>query len=110
HIRADTARGPVHLFVPCGLRPRDAGIVVYVHGLYDTVDSAWRSHHLGRQFAASRRNAIFIAPEAPSTAEEQPSWTDLEALVAEALGAARIERPAGPLVVAGHSGAYRTIV
>jgi hypothetical protein len=110
HIRVATERGPVHIFVPAGFRVATAGIVVYVHGLYVGVDGAWKHHHLARQFAASGRNALFIAPEAPAAANEEPSWLDLDALIAAALGGARLPRPGGPLIVAGHSAAYRTIV
>ena len=110
HIRAETVHGPVHVFVPAGFRRRDAGVVVYVHGLYVTVDGAWREHRLAEQFAASGRNAVFIAPEAPRAASDQLAWDDLGALVAVGLRAARLRPPGGPLVVAGHSGAYHTIV
>jgi len=110
HLRVATPHGPVHVFVPAGFRRATAGIVVYVHGLYVDVDGAWKQHHLARQFAASGRNALFIAPEAPAAANEEPSWRDLDALIAAALDGARLLRPGGPLIVAGHSGAYRTIV
>jgi len=110
HIRVETEHGPVHVFVPARYRGASAAIVVYVHGLYVNVDSAWRAHHLARQFAASGRNALFIAPEAPVAANEEPSWNDAGALIAAALSGARLPRPGGPLIVAGHSGAYRTIV
>src|SRR6185295_2983526 len=46
----------------------------------------------------------------PSAASDEPSWDDLGALVAVGLRAARLRPPGGPLVVAGHSGAYHTIV
>src|SRR3954469_10098155 len=71
HLRVETAHGPVHLFVPGGYRRRDAGVVVYVHGLYVTVDAAWGEHRLAEQVAASGRNAIFSAPAAPATANEE---------------------------------------
>jgi hypothetical protein len=110
HLRIDTLNGPVHLFRPGGYDRRTAGIVVYVHGYYTHVDEAWREHKLAEQFAASRRNALFIAPEAPATPEEEPSWSSLHRLVASALRLAHLPAPPGPLVVVGHSAAYRTVV
>jgi hypothetical protein len=61
------------------------------------------------QFAAGKRNAIFIAPEAPTSYKEDPWWLslgDLLRVVRARLGFL----PPGPLVVIGHSGAYRTII
>jgi hypothetical protein len=110
HIRVETAHGPIHLFRPGGYDRRTAGLVVYVHGLYTHVDQAWQEHHLAEQFAASGRNALFIAPEAPAAPNEDPRWSDLGELIATALQLAHLPRPAGPLIVAGHSGAYRTLV
>jgi hypothetical protein len=104
HMRVETANGPVHLFRPGGYERRSAGLVVYVHGLYIHVDEAWREHRLAEQFAASEQNALFIAPEAPATAEEEPPWSELGALIAAALRCARLSRPAGPIVAVGHSG------
>ena len=110
HVRVETSQGPVHLFRPAGYDRRTAGLVVYVHGYYVHVDEAWKEHHLAAQFAASRRNAIFIVPDAPAAPEEQPAWLSLRKLIATALRALHINAPPGPLVVAGHSGAYRSIV
>jgi hypothetical protein len=110
HYRVTTEHGPVHLFRPAGYDRRTAGIVVYVHGLYTRVDQAWREHQLAAQFAASGANALFIVPEAPEAADEPPGWTDLESLISTALSRAHLRRPPGPLVAAGHSGAYRTLV
>jgi hypothetical protein len=110
HLRVVTAHGPVHLFQPAGYDRRTAGLVVYVHGLYVDVDQAWREHRLGEQFAASRLNALFLAPEAPASAAQPPAFSDLRALIATALRRARLRRPRGPLVAVGHSGAYRTLV
>ena len=109
HLRVETAHGPVHLFRPAGYDRRTAGLVIYVHGLYTGVDQAWREHGLAAQFAASGANALFIAPEAPAAADEPPPWSDLESLIETALRRARLRRPPGPLVAAGHSGAYRTL-
>ena len=110
HTRVETPHGPVHLFRPAGYDRRSAGLVVYVHGLYTRVDQAWREHRLAEQFAASGMNALFLAPEAPEAADEEPAWSDLESLIATALRGARLRRPGGPLLAVGHSGAYRTLV
>jgi hypothetical protein len=110
HVRIVIPGGPVHLYRPRGYNRRTAGIVVYVHGYYLHVDQAWKEHNLESQFAASHRNALFIAPEAPAAAEEKPAWTDLGDLIKAALRSARLRAPGGPLIVVGHSGAYRTIV
>jgi hypothetical protein len=110
HQRLGTRNGPIHLFRPARYDRRTAGIVIYLHGYYVHADAAWREHRLGEQFAASRRNALFIVPEAPASGEEAPSWTNLGRLLTTALKRARLQRPGGPLVVAGHSGAYRSIV
>ena len=110
HMRLETNHGPVHLFRPPGFDRKTAGVVVYVHGYYTHIDEAWYEHKLAQQFAASRRNALFIAPEAPAAPEEKPSWTSLRRLLTVVFRMARIREPTGPLVVAGHSGAYRTLV
>jgi hypothetical protein len=109
HLRVVTANGPVHLFKPPGFDRRTAGVVVYVHGYYTRVDEAWREHKLAEQFVASRRNALFVAPEAPTEQAEEPSWLSLHKLLATTFKAARMTAPPGPLVVVGHSGAYRTL-
>lgn len=110
HMRLETNHGPVHLFRPPGFDRKTAGVVVYVHGYYTHIDEAWYEHKLAEQFAASHRNALFIAPEAPAAPEEKPSWTTLRRLLTLVFRMARIKEPTGPLVVVGHSGAYRTLV
>ena len=83
HMRLETNHGPVHLFRPPGFDRKTAGVVVYVHGYYTHIDEAWYEHKLAEQFVASRRNALFIAPEAPAAPEESPSWTTLRRLLKE---------------------------
>ncbi|WP_428264280.1 hypothetical protein [Haliangium sp.] len=109
HWRLETAHGPVHAWTPPGHRPERAGVAVYVHGYYTGVDRAWREHHLAAQFAASGRDALFIAPEAPARRRHLVYWRDLDDLVREVRQHAHIPRPWGPTVVMGHSGAYRTL-
>lgn len=110
HWRLRTPHGPVHVWTPPGYRPETAGIVVYVHGYYTSVDRAWRNHRLAEQLAASGRNALFIVPEAPARAAQDVRWHGLGALVLEVAAALPHPRPPGPVVAVGHSGAYRTLL
>lgn len=109
HWRLATPRGPVHVWRPPGLDLRTAGILVYVHGYYTDVDVAWARHRLPEQFRLSRRNAIFVAPEAPVGDHERVRWNDLEELLST-VRRAGVSLPAGPVVAMGHSGGFRTIV
>ncbi len=108
-LRLKTTRGPVYVFRAAAVRP--AVTVVYVHGFYNNVDSAWKQHDLAAKFAASGLPAVFVVPEAPSAPQEPVVWDDLSQLLA----AVRASKPKllptrGPVVVVGHSAAYRTIV
>jgi len=110
HWRFDTRQGPVHVFRPAGYEREKGGVVIYVHGFYTNVDSAWEAHDLAAQFQESNRNAIFIAPEAPVAGGEPTRWNDLQdllVLVHEKLPT--LELKVGPLVAMGHSGADRSI-
>ena len=95
---------------PRGYAEKTAGVVVYVHGLYITVDGAWKDHRLAEQFAASGLNALFIAPEAPAGGGDPVLWPGLGTLILEVEKHLEVRVPRGPLVVMGHSGAYRTLV
>lgn len=110
HFRIETRQGPLHVFRPSGYSRASAGVVIYVHGYYTNVDQAWSEHGLADQFAASRRNALFIAPEAPSSGEESSAFPSLAPLIARACRASHLPVPRGPWIVVGHSAAYRTIV
>jgi hypothetical protein len=101
--------GVVRVFRPRHYQPREAGIVLYVHGLFTDVDQAWREHRLPEQFAASLRNALFVAPAARSAAPHPVPFPDLGALLALVAGALGEPLPRRPLVAAGHSGAYKQI-
>ncbi len=112
--RAETrrfrARGKtIMVFSPTGYEPDRAGMVIYVHGYYTDVAGAWREHRLDRQFADSARNALFVAPEAPRGPAEPVAFPDLEALLKSVERGLRRPLPPGPIVLVGHSGAYRTI-
>lgn len=107
HLRLSTAQGPVHVWIPAG--GGGDGVVVYVHGYYDTADSAWSKYSLAGQFAASGQNAVFIVPEAPTGSSDTVKWTDLSQLLATVEQELGRGLPA-TVTVMGHSGAYRTIL
>ena len=109
HWRIKTKAGAVHVWVPPGYRRATAGIVVYIHGYYVHVDQAWKDYDLARQFKASRQNAMFIVPDAPSGQDEGVFWPALTDL-RQAVSDANIHLPGGPTVVMGHSGAFRTVM
>jgi hypothetical protein len=109
HWRLETPHGPVHVWRPADYRPQGAGLVVYVHGYFEGVDDVWRDHGLARQFADSRENALFVVPSAPTRDAEPVRWPNLDDLLS-AVRAAGVEPPPAPLVVIGHSGAFRTIL
>ena len=108
HIRLETAKGAVHVWLPSGYRAESAGIALYVHGYYTDVDRAWKQHRLAEQFAASGRNALFIAPEAPDGLAQQVFWPELDELLFEVRKQTGLRRPWGPVVAMVHSGGYRT--
>lgn len=110
HQRFGTARGPVHVWRPRTYRARSAATVVYVHGFYTDVDRAMVEHALTQQFRDSGRNALFIVPQARSWRTDPVYWPDLEELLTTVEQRLKLERPKGPLVAVGHSGAYKTIV
>ena len=109
HFRIRTARGAVHVWVPPDYDRETAGTVIYVHGYYTDADGAWREHELARQFKASRQNAMFIVPDAPAGNEDEVQWPALKDL-RRAVTRANIHLPDGPVVVIGHSGAFRTVM
>ncbi len=109
HVRFGTPRGPVHVWRPKGYDAATAGVVVYLHGYYDSVDSAWVEHRLAEQFAGSHRNALFVVPEVPAVRSDDVLWKDLSELLREVRRRTRLKSPTGPVVMAGHSGAYRTL-
>jgi hypothetical protein len=109
HERLETPHGAVHVWVPAGYHADGAALVAYVHGYYDDVDSAWSGHRLAEQFALSGVNAVFVACEAPKGLRAPVEWRSLGELI-ETVERAGIERPLGPVVAIGHSGAYRTMI
>lgn len=109
HRRLQTRRGPVHVWQAGPALNAQSGIVVYVHGYYIDADEAWRDHNLGEQFQRSGRDAIFIVPEAPASSDDEVVWPSLGDLL-RAVAAEVGPLPDGPVVIAGHSGAYRTLI
>ena len=109
HWRLQTEKGPIHVWQPRGYDPASAGTVIYVHGYYTNVDGAWVQHALAEQFAASKTNALFIVPEAPSGSNEEVSWPALADLLKEVERQLTGIKARGPIVAAGHSGAWRTL-
>src|SRR6185369_8309344 len=53
--------------------------------------------------------ALFIVPDAPSANEDDVKWPALKDL-RRAVTRANIHLPDGPVVVIGHSGAFRTVM
>ena len=110
HQRFGTSdKGPVHVWRPRRYAVSDASIIVYVHGFYTDVDTAMREHNLAGQFRDSGRNALFVVPETRSGPGDPVYWSDLPELLATVARRTRVELPKGPVVVVGHSGAYKTI-
>ncbi len=109
HYRIKTGAGAVHVWLPPGYDRATAGTVIYVHGYWTDADGAWKDHQLARQFRMSRQNALFIVPDAPSANEDTVKWPALTDL-RKAVSRANIKMPDGPIVVMGHSGAFRTVM
>jgi hypothetical protein len=109
HWRIKTAQGAVHVWVPPGYDRTTAGTVVYVHGYWTDADGAWTKHELAKQFKQSRQNAMFVVPDAPAGRDESVHWPALSDL-RRAVARANIKLPDGPVVVMGHSGAFRTVM
>ncbi len=110
HLRLETEFGPVHLWRPENYDASTAGTVVYIHGYFTSADQTWSDDHLAAQFHASARNALFLAIEAPQSNGEDVSWKSLDDLLHAVAGSTTFDLPHGPLVIVGHSGAYRTIL
>ncbi len=109
HLRLLTDRGPVHVYEPQGYDPSTAGTLVYVHGYYTDLDSAFRQQHLAAQFGNSNINALFISPEAPAQYTEAVKWSSLRELL-ETVKVSGVKLPKGAVVAMAHSGGFRTLV
>lgn len=109
HWRIETDHGPVHVWVPENYDPATAATIVFVHGYHVDVDQAWHDYRLDQQFALSGDNAMFIAPLSPREKWSSITWPSLNALLATVKANVNVEMPTKRLVIAGHSGAYRTL-
>ena len=109
-LRLETRHGPLHLWRPANYDSHTAGIVIYIHGYLTSVDQTWANDRLAMQFHDSGRNALFIAIEAPQSMYEEVSWTSLADLLRTVEDRTPYPLPHGPLMVMGHSAAYRTIL
>lgn len=109
HFRIKTSQGAVHVWFPENYDRATAGTVIYVHGYWTDADGAWRDHELARQFRASHQNAMFVVPDAPSSNDDDVKWPALTDL-RRAVTRANIKMPDGPMIVMGHSGAFRTVM
>ena len=107
--RIESDFGRIYAWKPAHYDATTAGIVVYVPGYGASIDEVWQEHGLAQQFGASGRNALFIVPESPRSSTDAVRFTSLTGLLA-AVRDGGIETPAGPIIVAGHSGAFRTIL
>lgn len=109
HWRIKTTQGAVHVWIPPGYDRATAGTVVYVHGYWIDADGAWSQYELAKQFKRSKQNAMFIVPDAPQNNDDNVKWPALKDL-RKAVMRSNLHLPDGPLVVMGHSGAFRTIM
>lgn len=102
-------KGPVHVWRPRSYKKETAATIIYVHGFFTDVDRAMLEHNLAGQFRDSGRNALFIVPETRSWRNDPVFWPDLDVLLTAVKTRLKLELPKGPIVVVGHSGAYKTI-
>jgi hypothetical protein len=109
HWRIETERGPVHVWVPANYDPATAATIVFVHGYHIDVDQAWADYRLDQQFALSGINAMFIAPASPREKRSTINFPSLDGLLSVVQSNVDIAMPTKRLVIAGHSGAYRTL-
>lgn len=113
------ADSSVAIFLPQGCTPSAiVDVVVYLHGWYNSIDSANAQFRIMEQFAASKRNALLIFPEGPKYAPDSfagklEDSCGLQRLLRETLDVLHrtkaIQARAGNVILAGHSGAYRGI-
>lgn len=109
HVRIDGPRGPIHAWIPDGYQPETGATVVYVHGYWDTADTAWTMHQLPQQFALSALNAMFIVPEAPTQQRVPVNYPDLGEILRLVEDHTGVLRGAALTAAIGHSGAFRTL-
>lgn len=108
HLRLWTSRGAVHVWYPAGYRAKTAGLVYYLHGYYVNADAAWSEYGLAEQFAAGKKNAIYLVPEGCAGDYEAPFWEDPAELTATVTRLTKLPMPPGPKIILAHSGGFRT--
>ena len=97
---------PIHVWKPAG---DIFSTILIVHGYYVDSDEAIRRYRLLEQLKASGVKALFIIPEAPKGNSQPVFFPDLDALLDEVQSNIGHSSPS-PVLAAGHSGAYRTIL
>jgi hypothetical protein len=108
-VRIEGPRGPIHVWIPAGYHADTGATILYIHGYWDSADTAWTAHQLPEQFALSALNAIFIVPEAPvqqRTPINYPVVGEILRMVEDQTG---VPRGAALTAAVGHSGAFRTL-
>jgi hypothetical protein len=110
HWRLETPTGIVHVWHPRLYERDTAGVMIYIHGYYTTVDEAWAEHRLAEQFRDSKQNAFFIVPQAPTSDQELVIWKDLDQLLDTVRKMTKQRLPSGQISTLAHSGGFRTIV
>jgi hypothetical protein len=110
HWRLDSAHGAIHVWTPPGYHADGAGLIVYVHGYYTDVDHAWHDYQLPEQFALAGVNAMFVACEAPAGNKQPVLWSSFSELARTVQAGTGQPLPSGPVIAAGHSGAFRTLI
>ena len=110
HIRLETKKGAVHVWIPPGYRLGDRGHRALRPWLLHRCRQGVEAAPAGRAVRASGRNALFIAPEAPDGLAQPVFWPELGDLLQEVRRQTGLRRPWGPVVAMVHSGGYRTAV
>src|SRR5437870_4095859 len=102
HWRLETPWGIIHVWHPRLYERDTAGIMLYVHGYYTTVDQAWSEHRLAEQFRDSKQNAFFIVPQAPTSDQEPVIWKDLDQMLDTVKTLTRRRLPTGSVSTLAH--------
>jgi hypothetical protein len=106
--------------IPENYKPgRQNDFVIHFHGWNNTIDSVNSYFHLGEQFLAAQKNALFIIPQGPKNASDSfggkvSDAGGLERLMSEltdSLIARKIlhSPKVGNIILTGHSGGYSPI-
>jgi hypothetical protein len=109
HVRIDGPRGPIHVWIPASYRAETGATILYVHGYWDSADTAWTTHQLPEQFALSALNALFIVPEAPVQQRTPINYPEIGEILRMVEDQTGVARGAALTAAVGHSGAFRTI-